>query len=79
MPIVTAGRPGGADISTVRISDLVWAASEPLIRREAAARGMVLDVLSWEPPPSSQYAPERNCDDLAAVREWIGLLNARED
>lgn len=76
MPIVTAGRPGGADQSTVRVADATWETGEAQIRREAEALGgFVLDVLTWEPPLSSQYAPERNCDDLASVLVWLRTLD----
>ena len=35
----------------------------------------VVDEFTWEPPLSSQYAPERNCDDLASVLVWLRTLD----
>ena len=75
--IIVAGRPGGPDASTVRIDDAVWAQHVDEFRALAAERpgGYLLSTL----PYAEAGQVERNCDDAAAVREWIGTLDEEDE
>jgi hypothetical protein len=77
--IVNAVSPNGIGQSTANVADALWETAQTELRRVAFDRGYTLEVLDYVPEPGSSYAVERNCDDLASAREWIGSLNPDED
>ena len=70
-------RDDGIEYSVVEIPDDVWAANEADIRARMAARGFDAEVIA--PAELLRFELERRCENIAAVFNWIALLNPETD